>query len=80
MSTKTSTADVDKEDVKQSLTFIQELLKETEKQRKQLDESARETTGTSTSSLTTADDTTQKQSLPETTTQSITATIGRHLV
>ena len=67
MNTKNATQE---EEVKQSLSFIQELLRETEKQRKALDSTAKETTGTAdvTTTATTSDDA-----------SSITATIGRHL-
>ena len=70
------------EDVKQSLSFIQELLKETEKQRKVLDTNAKETIGTKDTEETTADDSTTDETTDGTTGDSqpsIVATIGRHL-
>jgi len=70
------------DDTKHNLSFIQELLRETAQQRKQLDTNARETTGTAADahelSTSTAEATPQSDVSSNAT--SITATIGRHLV
>ncbi|CAG2183865.1 unnamed protein product, partial [Oppiella nova] len=77
MKTKNNNED----DTKHNLSFIQELLRETAQQRKQLDTNARETTGTAADahelSTSTAEATPQSDVSSNAT--SITATIGRHL-